>query len=78
MRVSTAANDPAKQFQPMTAYEFLVRYEPRKLELLPEPDTALQEDEQRAAAIAARYGLKPASGGRYPAAIWERVYRFQP
>jgi hypothetical protein len=74
MYVSAAENATAELFQPMTAHEFLARYKPRTLEVLLELDITLQEDEQKAAAIAARYGLKPAIGGRYPAAIWERVF----
>jgi hypothetical protein len=71
---SAVENAIAKQFQAMTAYEFLARYKPQTLEFVLALDIALQDDEQKAAAIAAQYGLKPASGGRYPAAIWERVF----
>jgi hypothetical protein len=58
----------------LTAKEFLTRFEPGALNLLSEPERTLREDTLRAAAIATWSGLEPAADGRYPLAVWERVY----
>ena len=58
----------------LTAREFLTRFEPGALNLLPKPERKLREDTILAAAIATRNGLPLAADGRYPLAVWERVF----
>jgi hypothetical protein len=71
--MSMPENATAQLLEPMTAREYLSRFAPGTRGLLSEPDSALQEGEQRAAAIAAPYGFKP-SAGRYPRVIWDLIY----
>ena len=71
--MSIPENATAQLLEPMTAREYLSRFGPGTHGLLSEPDRALQEGEQRAAAIAAPYGFKP-SAGRYPRVIWDLIY----
>jgi hypothetical protein len=71
--MSIPENGTAQLLEPMTAREYLSRFGSGTHGLLSEPDSALQEGEQRAAAIAAPYGLKP-SAGRYPRVIWDLIY----
>jgi hypothetical protein len=58
----------------LTAKEFLTRFEPGALNLLPDPEKALGEDTLRAAALATQNGIQPAADGRYPLSVWERIY----
>ena len=59
--------------QPMTAREYRRSHEPWTLEFMLDPESVLQEDLERAEAIAAEYGLEPPPSGRYPLVIWDRV-----
>ena len=57
-----------------SAKEFLTRFEPGALNLLPDPEKTLGEDTIRAAALATQNGIQPAADGRYPLSVWERIY----
>jgi hypothetical protein len=67
---SVSDNCTCNLLEPMTAGEFLERYEPGVIDLMLDPETALAEDTAKAATIAE----KPAADGRYPRAVWEAAY----
>ena len=67
------ANKYGLLLEPMTAREYRRRQDPWTLEFLLNPEGALQEDLERAEAIAAEYGLGPSKSGMYPRVIWDRV-----
>jgi CubicO group peptidase (beta-lactamase class C family) len=67
----TRATDYSKLLETMTARAYAERYEAHLLNLLPDPDTAFREDTERAARVAAGYGLPPAVDGQWPLVIWD-------
>jgi hypothetical protein len=67
------ANDFSALLEPMTAREYRRRNESWTLEFMFNVESALQEDLERAEAIAAEYGLGPTMSGRYPRVIWDRA-----
>ena len=71
--MSAPENATAQLLEPMTAREYLSRFEPGILGLLSESNAALQADEKRAATLVAPYGLKP-TDGRYPRVVRELIY----
>jgi hypothetical protein len=72
--MASSENATAQLLEPMTAHEYLSRFEPGVLAHFPDPAMALQEDTQKAASIAAPYGLKP-SNGLFPRVVWDLIYR---
>jgi hypothetical protein len=58
---------------PMTAREYLTRFEPGTLELMADPEAALKEETEKAAVIAIQRGLQPSEAGTYPLAVWRVV-----
>jgi hypothetical protein len=72
--MSNSENAATQLLEPMTAHEYLSRFEPGVLALFEDPATALDEDTQKAASIAAPYGLK-SSNGLFPRVVWDLVYR---
>jgi hypothetical protein len=71
--MSFSESATAQLLVPMTAREYLSRFVPATRGSLLRLDAALQEIENRAATIAAPYGLK-SSGGRYPRVVWDLIY----
>jgi hypothetical protein len=71
--MSFSESATAQLLEPMTAREYLSRFVPAMPGSLLRPNSALQEIEQRAATIAAPYGLN-SSGGRYPRVVWDLIY----
>jgi hypothetical protein len=65
------AGDYSKLLELMTAREYAKRFEPHLFEIFPDFEGALREATARAESVAARYGLAPATDGRYPLAIWD-------
>jgi hypothetical protein len=72
--MSSSENATNELLEPMTAHEYLSRFEPGVLAHVPDPATALQEDTEKAATIAAPYGLK-SSNGLFPRVVWDLIYR---
>jgi hypothetical protein len=72
--MSSSENATAQLLEPMTAHEYLRRYDPAVLVDFPDPATALQEDTEKAASLAAPYGLK-SSNGLFPRVVWDLIYR---
>jgi hypothetical protein len=71
--MSMSEDATAQLLEPMTAREYLRRFEPGVLAQLQDPAVALEEDTQKAASIAAPYGLK-SSNGLFPRVVWDLVY----
>jgi hypothetical protein len=73
-------NTAVQMLEPLTAQEYLSRFEPETLGLLLNPDSTLRDYEQQAAAIAAGYGLessgasRASSDGKSPRVIWDLVF----
>jgi hypothetical protein len=71
--VERSTDDYAILLQPMTAREYRRHQGPWPLEFMLEPEAVLREDQARAEAIAAEYGLEPSESGIYPLVIRDRV-----
>jgi hypothetical protein len=76
--MKSTVNDYSTLLGPMTAREHVLRFNPRILELFPDPDTALRKDTARAAAIAAEYGLPQSTTGTYPRVVWDIANHYVP
>jgi hypothetical protein len=72
--MSISENATTQLLEPMTAHEYLSRFEPGVLARFQDPATTLQQDTQKAASIAAPYGLR-SSNGLFPRVVWDLVYR---
>jgi hypothetical protein len=72
--MSSSENASTHLLEPMTAQEYLSRFEPGMLAHLQDPAAALQEDTQKAASLAAPYGLT-SSSGLFPRVVWDLIYR---
>jgi hypothetical protein len=73
MVIVKRAGDYSKLLELMTAREYAKRFEPHLFEIFPDVEGAFREDTARAESVAARYGLAPATDGRYPLAIWDLI-----
>jgi hypothetical protein len=66
------AKDYAELLVPMTAREYVSRYEPHLLNQCPEDvELTLQCDTDQATAVASKYNIQPAADGRLPRVIWD-------
>jgi hypothetical protein len=72
--MSSSENAKTHLLEPMTAHEYLSRFEPAVLALFQDPAAALQEDTLKAASLAAPYGLS-SSNGLFPRVVWDLIYR---
>lgn len=70
---AVVAFDPTSLNLP-TAREWLAGTEPHVLNLMTDPEKALQEDTEKAARIAHAAGFQTNAEGRYPMHVWMQVY----
>jgi hypothetical protein len=76
--MSTTTDAFAPLLEPMTAKEFLCRFDPPLLKTFVDTETALQEITANAAAIIAEYGPAPSPSGTYPRVVWDMAFYWVP
>jgi hypothetical protein len=64
----TGKTDYSKLLEPMTAREHVTRFDPHLFDLFTE----------KAATVAAEYGLPPSPAGVYPRVVWDMALRYVP